>query len=138
MEIQRLTQRIGEELLAQREAQADQHRRGELSAPTDQPPVTIACVEVDGGRILTRVPECGPGVHGEAWKESKVAALWKMDGVEFNEDPHPEPPDCFCDPEHVRDLVKGLKSSRELHADEETAVITSPPEGTTDDQHPPT
>lgn len=137
MEIMRLTQRIGEELLTQRAAQADQHRRGELAAPTDQPPVPIACVEVDGGRILTRAPECGPGVHDEAWKESKIAALWKMSGREFDHDPHPEPPQCFRDPEHVRDLVKGLKSSRELHADEPSAVVTPEVDSATSDDKPP-
>jgi hypothetical protein len=126
MAIQRLTQRIGEELLAQRETQAEQHRRGALPAPTDQPVVEIACVQVDGGRILTRAPECGPGVHDEAWKESKVAALWKMAGTEFDHDPHPAPPACFCDPEHVRDLVKGLKSGRELHQHEEPAAVVAP------------
>lgn len=137
MEIRRLTQRIGEELLAQREAQAAQHRRGELPAPSDQPVVPIACVEVDGGRVLTRAPECGPGVHDEAWKESKIAALWKMSGREFDQDPHPEPPECFRDPEHVRDLVKGLKSSRELHADEPPAVVTPELENSTDEDAPP-
>jgi hypothetical protein len=128
MEIRRLTQRIGEELLGQRAAQAEQHRRGELPAPTDQPPVEIACVQVDGGRVLTRAPECGRGVHDEAWKESKIAALWKMSGDEFAHDPHPELPTCFRDPEHVRDLVKGLKSSRELPADEPAPPVTPSPD----------
>ena len=137
MEIQRLTQRIGEELLAQREAQATQHRRGELAAPTDQPPVPIACVEVDGGRVMTRAPECGPGVHEEGWKESKIAALWKMACPEFDHDPHPEPPECFRDSEHVRDLVKGLKSSKDLHADESPVVVTPSPDSTTDGGQPP-
>jgi len=135
MEIARLTQRIGAELSAQRAAQAEKHRRGELAAPTDQPAVEVACVEVDGGRILTRAPECGPGVHDEAWKESKVAALWKMAGPEFDHDPHPEPPECFRDPEHVRDLVKGLKSSRELHADEHAAAVAPKSEGAPDGDH---
>lgn len=137
MEIRRLTQRIGEELLAQRDAQAEQHRRGELPAPSDQPVVPIACVEVDGGRVLTRAPECGPGVHDEAWKESKIAALWKMAGSEFDHDPQPEPPECFRDPEHVRDLVKGLKSSRELHPDDEPAAAVAPASDSATDDQPP-
>jgi hypothetical protein len=70
-------------------------------------------------------------VHDEAWKESKVAALWKMTGPEFDHDPQSEPPECFRDPEHVRKLVKGLKSQRELHANEPeettpTASATAP------------
>lgn len=118
MQIARLVQTIGEELLAERAAQALEHRHGKLLPPTALPPVEIACVQVDGGRILTRAPDQGRGVHDEAWKESKVAALWKMAGPEFDHDPQPEPPACFGDPEHVRKLVKGLKSQRELHADE--------------------
>lgn len=125
-QIARLTGRIGEELLAEREAEATRHRRGELPAPTDQPPVAIACVEVDGGRILTRAPDSGRGVHDEAWKESKIAALWKMSGPEFADDPHPDPPACFLDAKHVRELVKGLKSQRELHADDRTDDSADP------------
>ena len=128
MQIARLVQTIGEELLEQRESQATEHRQGKLPAPTDQPPVQIACVEVDGGRILTRAPDQGRGVHDEAWKESKVAALWKMTGPEFDHDPHPDPPKCFCDPKQVRKLVKGLKSQRELHADELTKIDAVAPE----------
>jgi hypothetical protein len=136
MQIARLTQRIGAELLAQREVQADQHRRGELAAPTDQPPVAIACVQVDGGRVMTRAPECGPGVHDEAWKESKIAALWKMAGPEFDHDPHPQPPKCFRDPEHVRDLVKGLKSRGEIHADDPPPAVTPLSESAANDEEP--
>jgi hypothetical protein len=128
MQIARLVQTIGEELLDEREAQALAHRHGKLAPPAGQPPVEIACVEVDGGRILTRAPEQGRGVHDEAWKESKVAALWKMTGPEFDHDPQSEPPACFRDPEHVRKLVKGLKSQRELHANEpEEATVTASP-----------
>jgi hypothetical protein len=122
-QIARLVQTIGGELLEQRETQATQHRLGKLPAPTDQPPVEIACVEVDGGRLLTRAADCGRGVHDEAWKESKVAALWKMTGPQFDEDPHPDPPACFRDPDHVRLLVKGLKSQRELHVPEAGASV---------------
>ena len=126
MQISRLVQTIGEELLEQREAQTLAHRHGKLATPTDQPPVEIACVQIDGGRMLTRAPDQGRGVHDEAWKESKVAALWKMTGREFDHDPQPEPPECFRDPEHVRRLVKGLKSQRELHATEPKAGESVP------------
>lgn len=117
-QIERLVQQIGEELWQRRAAEAALHQRRELPAPTDQPPVDIACVQIDGGRILTRAADAGRGVHDEAWKESKVAALWKMTGPEFDHDPHPEPPQCFRDPAHVRQLARSLKSQRELHADD--------------------
>ena len=88
MEVLRITQQVGEELLQQREHDADLQRRRELPATNEQP-VEIACVEVDGGRIRTRAPEQGRGVHDHAWKETKVAALWKMTGSTFESDPHP-------------------------------------------------
>lgn len=128
MQIARLTQWIGDELHEQQETAATQHRQGKLPAPTDQPPVQIACVEVDGGRLPTRAPDAGRGVHDEAWKESPVAAWWKMTGPAFDPDPHPDPPKCFRDPEPVRELVKGLKSQRELHADEVAQAVAVEPE----------
>jgi hypothetical protein len=126
-QIERLVLTVGEELRAARERLARAHRHGTLSPPTDQPPVDIACVQVDGGRVLTRAPHQGRGVHEPAWKESKVAALWKMTGPAFDQDPQPDPPECFRDPEHVRQLVKDLKSQRELHADdpEPTAAVAA-------------
>ena len=128
MQIARLVQTIGAELLERRETEAALHRQRKLPAPTDQPPVDLACVDVDGGRLLTRAPDQGRGVHGEAWKESKVAALWKMTGPEFDHDPQPDPPTCFRDSEQVRQLVKGLKSQRELHADDPAPTEVAVPE----------
>lgn len=124
-QIARLVQQIGDELWQRGAAEAALHQRRELPAPADQPPVEIACVQIDGGRILTRAAEQGRGVHEQAWKESKVAALWKMAGPEFDHDPHPEPPQCFRDPAHVRQLANSLKSQRELHPDE---PLSSPPD----------
>lgn len=86
----RITQQIGSELRQQHERDAALHQRRELPATNEQP-VGIACVQVDGGRIRTRAPDAGPGVHDHAWKESKVAALWRMEGPTFTEDPQPEP-----------------------------------------------
>lgn len=88
-EVLRITQQIGEELLAQRERDADLQRRRELKSTNEQP-VEIACVEVDGGRMRTRAAQQGRGVHEHAWKETKVAALWKRTGATFEDDPHPD------------------------------------------------
>lgn len=56
MSVMRITQQIGDELLARRERDAGFHQRRELPSATEQP-VAIACVQVDGGRIRTRTPE---------------------------------------------------------------------------------
>jgi hypothetical protein len=111
MEVMRITQQIGGELQKLHEHDAALHQRRELPA-ANETPVEIACVEVDGGRMRTRAPEQGRGVHDQRWKETKVAALWKMEGKTFAQDPHPEPPRCFLDTEHVPKLVREIKRQR--------------------------
>ena len=111
MEVMRITQQIGAELAECHEHDAALHCRRELNA-VEQMVVPIACVEVDGGRMRTRTPGQGRGIHDHAWKETKVAALWRMDGPTFDRDPHPELQRCFCDPPHVKKLVRGIKRQR--------------------------
>lgn len=111
MEVLRITEQIGKELLQESERQAAVHQHRELDATNEQP-VEIACVTVDGGRMRTRACEQGRGVHAHAWKETKVAALWRMEGPTFETDPHPEPPACFFDEEHVPQMVREIKCQR--------------------------
>jgi hypothetical protein len=91
MQVLRITEQIGNELLVQREHDAALQQHRELKS-TNGTPVEIACVEVDGGRMQTRAAGEGPGVHDCGWKETKVAALWKMTGPTFETDPHPGHP----------------------------------------------
>ena len=116
MQVARLTKEIGGELVAVRDEQAERHRRRELPSEANTP-VPIACIEVDGGRLHTRASEGPPGVHKPEWKESKVGCLWRMEGATFSEDPHPDPPHCFRDPEHVHRLVREIKNVTSPHAD---------------------
>jgi len=111
MTVLRITEQIGGELHQERECQAALHQRRELPATNEQP-VEIACVSVDGGRIRTRAPAQGRGVHEHAWKETKVAALWRMEGPLFDQDPHPQPPACFLEQQHVPQMVREIKSQR--------------------------
>lgn len=145
MEVLRITEQIGAELLAQRERDAALQQRRELKAMNELP-VDIACVETDGGRMLTRAAEKGRGVHERGWKETKSAALWKMTGPTFDADPHPEPPRCFLDTGHVTKMVREIKRQRsEAHERDEKAEKTSvsppaepPPESASDErQWPP-
>ena len=126
MEVSRITQQIGQELLENREREAALHQRRELPTSTTQP-LEIACVPVDGGRIRTRLAGQGPGVQDQVCKETKVAALWRMVGSTFDHDPHPEPPRCFLDQKHVPQRVRAIKRQRsEQHQrDDEQAEKTS-------------
>lgn len=108
MQIARLTHEIGRGLIDQRDREAELHRYRQLPADPNQPPVELACVETDGGRMMTRAPEQTRGVHEKQWKEPKVGVLWRMTGETFAEDPHPELPRCFQDREGVEKLMREM------------------------------
>jgi hypothetical protein len=128
-EVSRITLQIGQELLERQERDAAFQQRRQLVA-TNAQPVDIACVEVDGGRMRTRLSGQGRGVHEHSWKETKVAALWRMTGATFTSDPHPEPPRCFLDSKHVPRMVREIKRQRgESHErDENTEKTSSKPQ----------
>jgi len=107
--VNRLTEGIGTELEEKRDRETEDyvhHRREEPVAPA--PP--LVAIGLDGGRLMTRESGQGPGVHGEQWKEAKVACLLGLEGNTFTADPHPEPPRCFLDPPQVDRLVRDIQS----------------------------
>jgi hypothetical protein len=71
--IQHLTELVGAELADARDEQALARRRRQLSPRVAETPAVVA-VEVDGGRLRTRAPGCGQGVHQAEAKEDKIAA----------------------------------------------------------------
>lgn len=103
--IERVVHDIGWELAHRRDS--DPKGEGALARSPQAPP-NLAVVECDGGRIRTREPGHGPGVHGtgEGWRETKSACLIRAQRKTFDEDPQPEPPECFCDPEHVAEIAQ--------------------------------
>lgn len=62
------------------------------------PPIPLAVVMIDGGRIQTRKPGSGPGVHQAAWRETKTAILLRMTHTPSPTDPRPDLPACFRHP----------------------------------------
>lgn len=73
-------------------------------APANAPEsVSVSC---DGGRMMTRQPGQGPGVHDQAWRETKNADFARLASRTFETDPHPELPECFRDPEHVAKIAE--------------------------------
>jgi hypothetical protein len=107
--VNRLTEEIGTELKEKRDRETEDyvhHRREEPSQPAPE----LVAIALDGGRVMTRESGQGPGVHGEAWKEDKVACLLTLKAESFAEDPHPEPPRCFLDAPEVDKLVREIQS----------------------------
>lgn len=107
--VNRLAEAIGLEMAAARDRATDDfvhHRR----KPPEAPAPELVAIGTDGGRILTRTPEQGPGVHQQGWKEDKVACLLTLKGQTFTEDPHPEPPKCFLDAPEVDKMVRDIQA----------------------------
>lgn len=103
--IQRVVGDVGGELAVRRDANP---KTADCLADCPEEPPELAVVECDGGRIRTREPGHGPGVHrvGDGWRETKNACLIRATRQTFDEDPQPEPPACFCNPKHVAKLAE--------------------------------
>jgi hypothetical protein len=103
--IERVVHDVGGELARRRDADP---RTGDALARRPESPPALAVVECDGGRIRTREPGHGPGVHrtAEGWRETKNACLIRATRCVSDEDPEPEPPACFCDPKHVAKITE--------------------------------
>lgn len=98
--LQTLCREIGNELAETHRRRTQAYRaRPLMSEPrVAEPPVQLAAVMVDGGRMQTRTPDCGPGVHDPAWREPKCASLLRMTHVEYDDDPQHGLPACFTRP----------------------------------------
>jgi hypothetical protein len=105
--VQQLTARIGDELAAARDAKA-RSRRQRQAAPAGGAAPEVVAVEVDGGRLRTRQPGCGPGVHQPEHKEDKIACLVTLHSDEHADDPQPQPPPPFLRPRRVQRLVRQM------------------------------
>jgi hypothetical protein len=105
--LNRLARAIGAELTQARDAKTVKRRRRELLPQVANVP-SLAVVEVDGGRLLTRAPGQGPGVHQVQPKEDKIACLMTMKGASHEQDPQPEPPPAFLDLPRVARLTQRL------------------------------
>jgi hypothetical protein len=107
--VNRLTEAIGTELQQKRDRETEDYVHHRRHKPT-QPAPELVAVALDGGRLMTRQSGQGPGVHGQQWKEDKVACLLTLKGKTFTEDPHPEPPRCFLDAPEVDKLVREIQA----------------------------
>ena len=122
--IERVVHDVGRELAERRDADP----RGDRAlAQMPESPPQLAVVECDGGRIRTRQPGHGPGVHlaGEGWREDKNACLIRALRTVSEHDPQPAPPECFCDPTHAARIA-------ETEALSLAAPVPKPPAAPTD------
>jgi hypothetical protein len=98
--LQTLCQNQGGAAVDEQEQKTTAYKERPLMTPpaAANPPIGLAAVMVDGGRIQTRQPDQGPGVHESAWRETKTAILLRMKHHHSEVDPQPELPKCFAHP----------------------------------------
>jgi len=96
--LQDLTHEVGGELAAARDRRTRQLRERPLNTPPRpaEPPLALAAVMTDGGRMQTRQPGSKTGVHQPHWRETKSAVLMRMTAAATGQDPHPALPRCFA------------------------------------------
>jgi hypothetical protein len=107
--LRKLTERVGREWAAARDADVQAFREDELPAQYAQAP-RVATVMVDGGRVQTRRGEAGRGVSDPGWQEVKVACCQTLSSPVHVADPQPEPPAKFLDPIEVARLAAEMKA----------------------------
>lgn len=133
---QRITQRVGNERLAERDARLGAYEQLPLPAQKESPPDApknswesrVAAVLVDGGRAQLRDERWGqPHPLGETiswWKEPKVACLATFSGRVHPSDPLPEVPDCLLNPLWVIPRVKQIKGCPAGEPPVETGAVS--------------
>lgn len=122
-QVNKLAAQMGSQLAAERDMQTAAWRDQSLPRLKTQPqtPIALAAVFTDGGRMRTREPGKGRGVHQARWRETKNASFHRMSTQSFADDPQPELSGCFRDQAYVKKLVHGLKSLKKQGRDEELA-----------------
>ena len=112
--VRRATERIGQERVAERDAQAAVYEALPIPArrtvPADQPTPAVACVQMDGGRLqFFDRAEPQRNEDDTFWREMKVGCLWSMTSNVSTEDPCPRLPASFVDPERMQRMVREIK-----------------------------
>lgn len=125
--VRRTTERIGKERVAERDAQAAAYEAlsipAQLAVPDNHPTPAVACVQMDGGRYQF-FDRAKPQRNEDDtfWREMKVGCLWSMTSIVSAEDPCPQLPASFVDPERMRRMVREIKgfSASEASTEDET------------------
>lgn len=120
-QVERLTERIGEERLAERKAAVAAYQALPLAekhtSPAEAAAPSVAAVMVDGGRLQIRdatdEPDATTGAEETQrrghWREDRVGLLLAMESEASAVDPCPEIPEHFVDPTRILKLARELK-----------------------------
>jgi hypothetical protein len=127
-QVERLTQRLGTERCAERDAAVAAYQGLPLArrkaAPAGVVAPAVAMVQVDGGRLqifdrrATAVSPAEPTDQAAGhWREDKVALLAGMTSVVGGTDPCPTIPEHFVDPLRILKLARDIKGSTGMSDD---------------------
>ncbi len=120
--LQRLSERVGKEWCAARDAEVEKFRQSKLERTHKEAPNGAAAVMLDGGRVQTRADDDeGPGVREASWRESKVACCLTLHTKASATDPQPQPPAKFLEPTEVARLAAQIKRRNRGAAEERDA-----------------
>jgi hypothetical protein len=125
--LRNLTVQVGGELQVARDAETEAYFQQPLPRVPTVPstPIALACVSVDGGRVQTRLDGGPNGVQQPHWRETKNAVFMRMTGVQFDDDPHPELPDCFGDRKYMKKLLSGVEDEDVISSATEKSDLKS-------------
>ena len=145
-QVERVTERIGTERCAQRDAEVERYLSLPLverkAAPEGVTAPALAVVSVDGGRLQIRrdaLPSAAATAEsteeelppdnqhrGKHWREDKIGLLMTMTSAAQASDPCPRVPAAFVDPTRITKLARELKTKKS--ACQEAAGDTETPE----------
>lgn len=124
-QVERVTDRIGVERCAERNAEVKAYQALPLverkGVPAGVEPPPVAVVGADGGRLQIwergNEPDAGSetlepeqGTTGKHWREDKIGVVLQMKSEISATDPCPEIPETFVDPTKILRLARELKA----------------------------
>src|SRR3972149_2346155 len=105
--VQRITERLGAERAAQRDAEVAAFQAGRLRPTYPEPPSVVA-IHLDAGKIQFRAEDGPPGVREPHWGDTKVGWFLPSSPRADDSDPQPEPPRACLDP------PRGMRLCRQM------------------------
>lgn len=139
-QVERVTERIGQERVAERDGAVAAYESLPLVERKASPPgvtapelAVVGCdggrlqiLDRQGGRVEAEAAEVEEGRSGQHWREDKIGLLMTMTSEESSSDPCPEIPEHFVNPVRIMKLARELKVKKS--AQEESAQETPEPE----------
>ncbi|MCK4661122.1 MAG: hypothetical protein KAV82_16500, partial [Phycisphaerae bacterium] len=114
--VERITERLGRERAAQRDAEVAALKAGQMESRYREPP-QVAAIHLDAGKLQLRADDGRPGVRDPHWGDTKVACFQTYTPLSGTLDPQPDPPAVFLDPPRVMRLCQEMERVRSQPAE---------------------